>query len=243
MTAVLPIYHRSEGPPHDTFQGPRIHWIFSRGLVLRALVALFLLWNLLAFPHQAAPHSWMTGVILGVIDVFAWYLWHRHPQEIELWIIISAAFDLLLGLVALTQFSTTIESDAPALLPIIGIELIAYWGWVGYWIAMTYTTIAIIVVWPTPAGQVPIALNHLVFWLAVNFFIISAVALMAHRDASPNLPATSLTPREQEVYTLLQSGMTQRDIAEKLHIERSTVKTHVQHIHHKLGLGDPPPEE
>jgi DNA-binding CsgD family transcriptional regulator len=45
-----------------------------------------------------------------------------------------------------------------------------------------------------------------------------------------------LTPRETEVYELLRTGLTNREIARLLFIEESTVKAHTHHIYNKLGV-------
>lgn len=129
MTAVLPNYPKSGtnlfgSPLYDHYQ-----WIYSRGLVLRAIVSLFIWWNIIAFPRQSLPHAWLSGLVLCVGDGLAWLACRQRPQSIVLWAMITTGLDLILGMVALTEFSTTIESNAPALLPLIGIELIAYWGW------------------------------------------------------------------------------------------------------------------
>lgn len=173
-------------------------------------------------------------------DGLAWFARRQRPQSIMLWAMITVGLDLILGMVALTEFSTTIESNAPALLPLIGIELIAYWGWVGYWIGLGYNTVVITTLWPYPSQHLDgYFVSHIIFWLSVNVLIISSVAIFL-RQSPPRLERLSgLTAREREVYELLQAGLTQRDIAVKLHIERSTVKTHVQHIHRKMGLDDP----
>jgi DNA-binding NarL/FixJ family response regulator len=45
-----------------------------------------------------------------------------------------------------------------------------------------------------------------------------------------------LSPREREVFELLRSGFTNRQIAKVLFIEESTVKVHAHHIYDKLGV-------
>jgi DNA-binding CsgD family transcriptional regulator len=45
-----------------------------------------------------------------------------------------------------------------------------------------------------------------------------------------------LSPREKEVYELLRSGLTNRQIAKLLFIEESTVKAHTHRIYDKLGV-------
>ena len=49
---------------------------------------------------------------------------------------------------------------------------------------------------------------------------------------------TKLTPREQEVLRLVAGGDSAPDIAERLFIETSTVKTHLQNIYEKLGVSE-----
>ena len=47
-----------------------------------------------------------------------------------------------------------------------------------------------------------------------------------------------LTVREQEVFRLVASGLSNSEIARELYISDTTVKTHVTHIFDKLGLRD-----
>lgn len=46
--------------------------------------------------------------------------------------------------------------------------------------------------------------------------------------------ASRLTPRELEVFGLYKSGISNSAIAEQLHISKSTVKKHIEHINRKL---------
>jgi DNA-binding NarL/FixJ family response regulator len=45
-----------------------------------------------------------------------------------------------------------------------------------------------------------------------------------------------LTPKELEVAALVYEGLRNKEIAERLFVEESTVKNHVQHIRDKLGF-------
>ena len=53
-----------------------------------------------------------------------------------------------------------------------------------------------------------------------------------HRDLA------TLTPREQEVLTLLAGGLSNAELADALHLSEATVKTHVTRILTKLNLRD-----
>lgn len=59
--------------------------------------------------------------------------------------------------------------------------------------------------------------------------------------ATPRLNAdieVLLTQRESEVLQQLAGGLTNKQIAEKLHISYETVKEHVQHVFRKIGVTD-----
>jgi two-component system, NarL family, nitrate/nitrite response regulator NarL len=50
------------------------------------------------------------------------------------------------------------------------------------------------------------------------------------------VPVQLLTPREQEVASLLEEGLSNKQIALRLHLQVPTVKHHVHHILRKLGV-------
>jgi DNA-binding NarL/FixJ family response regulator len=62
-----------------------------------------------------------------------------------------------------------------------------------------------------------------------------AASLLRPPPPSPEGPAGSLTAREMEVLHLLAEGLTNRAIAERLHISEHTAKFHVNAILGKLG--------
>jgi LuxR family maltose regulon positive regulatory protein len=53
-------------------------------------------------------------------------------------------------------------------------------------------------------------------------------------DSTHKAPAAYLTPRETELVSLLAEGLTNKEIANRLHIATETVKTHLQKIFQKL---------
>jgi two-component system nitrate/nitrite response regulator NarL len=55
-------------------------------------------------------------------------------------------------------------------------------------------------------------------------------------DGIPN-SAIQLTAREREVVALISEGLSNKDIAERLHIATHTVKSHIHNILEKLALG------
>jgi len=66
--------------------------------------------------------------------------------------------------------------------------------------------------------------------------LASGLAVEIRRRAEPAGPA--LSAREREVLGLIAAGQSVPAIAEKLFLAPSTVKTHVQRLYDKLGVGD-----
>jgi len=60
------------------------------------------------------------------------------------------------------------------------------------------------------------------------------------RDKSKTIESSTydLTKRELEVLSLIATGATNREIAEKLFVSEGTVKNHVSNILNRLGLRD-----
>jgi len=56
----------------------------------------------------------------------------------------------------------------------------------------------------------------------------------SNEDASA--PPAHLTPRQAEVLRLLEQGRSTKQIAQELHLSNDTVKNHIRHLLHALGV-------
>ncbi|MEN3615771.1 response regulator transcription factor [Plantactinospora sp. ZYX-F-223] len=73
---------------------------------------------------------------------------------------------------------------------------------------------------------------------AVTTTVISRLVSQPRRNPTAHHRLNTLTPRERDVLHLLARGLSNAEIAERLHIEESTVKTHGKRILAKLQLRD-----
>ena len=55
-------------------------------------------------------------------------------------------------------------------------------------------------------------------------------------DERPQLPMDSLTDRELEVFELIGTGLTTRQIADRLELSHKTIETYKENIKQKLNL-------
>ncbi|MBI2359758.1 MAG: PAS domain S-box protein [Deltaproteobacteria bacterium] len=76
------------------------------------------------------------------------------------------------------------------------------------------------------------AMEHLIRQLSTTLAGLGSQVSAGGRAPDPE---AGLTPREQQVLKLLAGGVSTLSMAERLHISRSTVRNHIQHILSKLG--------
>jgi DNA-binding NarL/FixJ family response regulator len=74
---------------------------------------------------------------------------------------------------------------------------------------------------------------------AVQHHVVAALASgpAPTEPAAPDLP-DDLTPREAEVLVLIAEGLTNLEIAERLHVSPTTVKSHINHLFAKAEIRD-----
>lgn len=73
---------------------------------------------------------------------------------------------------------------------------------------------------------------------AVQHHLLEAIAQIPEDGGGSPVAPGGLTPREAEVLTLIARGLTNRQIAERLFVNESTVKTHINHLFAKVGVED-----
>lgn len=72
---------------------------------------------------------------------------------------------------------------------------------------------------------------------AVQHHLLEAISAAPGGSRGDALPG-GLTTREAEVLTLIARGLTNKQIAEELFVNESTVKTHINHLFAKVGVRD-----
>ncbi len=73
---------------------------------------------------------------------------------------------------------------------------------------------------------------HAIHLASRGLHVLPPAAVEAREAAGPEL----LTPREAEVLELLQSGRSNAEIADALHVGIETIRTHARRVYRKLGV-------
>jgi DNA-binding NarL/FixJ family response regulator len=79
------------------------------------------------------------------------------------------------------------------------------------------------------------ARSEAIFSPSMAAVLVRRLATLA-RDRAPVGTVEALTAREQEIVSLIEEGLSNKQIAQRLRIQLSTVKNHVHHVLGKLGL-------
>jgi len=88
------------------------------------------------------------------------------------------------------------------------------------------------------AGILTIAAGEALLSPSVTRRVIDRVARQPLAGERADVALDELTPREREVFELIARGLSNREIAQELMVEETTVKSHVKRVLMKLGARD-----
>jgi ATP/maltotriose-dependent transcriptional regulator MalT len=100
-------------------------------------------------------------------------------------------------------------------------------------LVLAYRSSALFVSWLEKETRLHTLLSRLM--PRANDHVLAHKLGLTTSDVNPH-PFRVLTPREQEVLSLVAQGLSNDDIARSLFVTRSTVKVHVHHVLKKLGV-------
>lgn len=183
-----------------------LDWFYFPGCVLLALGTIFL-FNVITNDWAAWAYTWILLLTALGAGVLLVNRTGRWPQQAD----VIAAGTVLVSLAAFVLFGALtgglfIQVMAPLLLVLFGVSL---------------------------------------RWLHLETFLPDAVQQRIGMRRTPDKGSTShqntpliesLSDREIEVLVLIDQGLTNREIADKLTVALSTVKTHINNIYGKLGV-------
>ena len=88
---------------------------------------------------------------------------------------------------------------------------------------------------PMPLDQSPATLRHGMTWKGL-FFYVEPNTLHIRLRVRPDRRLPDLSPRELEVARLIASGMTFKEVSQRLDMAPSTASTHLYKVYDKLGI-------
>lgn len=231
-------------PPELPARGSDQTAAYVRGLIIRAGIGCLLL----GLAASAAPASgWAWGVAAAVLALDGLAVWSvlAGCSGRRRMVPCLLAVDALVGWIGLTV-DGRLAPAVPALLVLVACEGVSYQPTRrGALLAEIYL-LGANSLWllPPPGPFTGLhwgAAARMGLWDAVDSVLLGAW-VNAHAIPWRMPPGwDQLTPRERDVYRLSRRGYTAAEIADRLHIEVSTVKTHLRHIHHKLPPASSPP--
>ena len=174
-------------------------------------VALYLAIALVQRWPGLSHRPWQDGLLFAVDSVFA-------LMVCRLWLITLPGITVMLCSVIPLEW-LTYQSDVrmrgSVMLYLLAAILISSWGF----------------------HASPLLAWHILLELLIGslffYYIFQITQQILIKTRGPS-SSVILTPREQEIYALMQQGLSTAQIATQLHIEIGTVKTHRHHIRHKL---------
>lgn len=211
--------------------------IYRGGLILRGLVACLLLWVSFQFPDTTWKHAWILAMSLAILDGLAALLLMWRPNQIRNIIRSTLVVDGVVGWGIAWAYGQSPHTMVPVLLTLFTHEILTYYPtWWGAMVAGSYILVTNGMLGIIPGlHTTPLwPWTVVIYWIAVDGLILGALLLPTHLPLRPHALA-QLTAREREIYYLTVAGWATSEIAEHLHIDAGTVRSHVAHIHHKLG--------
>lgn len=216
---------------------------FSLMLIFRAGFIDILLWSIRAFPQRDTILLWALAGIGIFEELVLGTLW-RFTKETPAWLpCLAAAAFLLDGGIGGAAFCLLMISShpiVPMLLQFLTFEGFAFWDFIGAVTGFLLSTVILVIGW----GIDHQTLSQLILWSGSSLMMgFLPISVMSRPHSSPHSPVEhssrpdeTLTPRQNEIYELWRSGLSQNEIAERLMIEIGTVKTHIHQIYKKFNI-------
>jgi DNA-binding CsgD family transcriptional regulator len=199
--------------------------------------------------------SVLTAVFMCVVTLYFHRLFVEKGRTLRDWVVVAAyAVGLVLNLL---PGSRTVDL-ASAYLLAVGFtgqkrdrpvrELVLIWSLTLFGVVAFVSDVVGMILYLAGTREIPLtpagrsfmvaSVPHLLFGGILMYYFGAYV--LADWQAPPAVNPTfvdqyGLSPREREVIPLLNQGLSNREIAEKLFVSLATVKTHIHNIYEKTG--------